>query len=781
MAVVFSKFPHARRPRDWTNDELAELYRVEHAMGQANLALEVDRGVTDEGDPWFVFCRDGGEVLVHITRYDGLYHLFSPSLPKPLVGKTFSALTRSFVSMVPPSTETTASSNVVRHPSALLSLLVVSIFFSIDYLSGHGGSADAAPVIPAKTMGSGRADVIRLVVANMLTSVGGSDAESVLELANLAGQAAILFIGSDIVVCEQQSSLSVAESGMPMVAVPADRAPLQMDSQAPLASQSEGITSVDALAGSTTPASGVCAVGDHTSDTVAEPARATAPIMPAIGDDGGNAAAVITPHAPVAILGDGPGQNSFSLSDHMIFLASAAGSEVNLAGNSSIDLIELKGDGAITLSGLSGNGLQAIEVFYASAEILNLEFTSSNPKLKQTVTIADGSSVTLQSISVQGESTWSTLNATIDSAGNQSNTLTICDAAIQGVTLNLTIMGYQNLVLNESVKVLANSSLDASGFQGQLTVGIDLNGLTNPTTLVGSSDFVVNDNGIVALMNVPNKAMIQIATDLESVMTQFADTSSAHSLSFDLRSSGAGSNPIAINIVRVDGASTLDLGSEGGGSVTNKIQALIDPDLQNLEIYGSGSLSIGSIFGVTSASSQNVTIDASKLSGGLSIDVGQIGDVAAGDRQITVIGGQGNNVLSNSTPTENTVFVGGGGQDLFKIAGGAQSVTIKGLHSGDTVVVGGGVTNDAVVDAIQLPGASTPYLNSLTLQSAASAVASLASASAAHQAVLFEHDNNVYVFIDANGNHVFDAGTDALIQIVGMANPIDLTHVFFSA
>ena len=570
---------------------------------------------------------------------------------------------------------------------------------------------------------------------------------------------------------------------MTIVAVPADGARLQTDALAPLASQSEGIASVDALAGSTTPASGVGAVDDHISDTVAillKPVRATVPIVSVIADDGGNAAAVIAPRAPAAVPGDGQGQNSFYLPDHMIVLASAAGSEVNLAGNSSIHLIELKGDGAITLSGLSGNGLQAIEVFGASAETLKLEFASSASQLKQAVTIADGSSVVLQSISVQGKSTDITVNMTIDSAGPRSNTLTVSDAATHGVTLNLKILGSQDLVLNESAKVLDNSSLDALGLQGQLTVGIDLSGSANPTTLVGSSDFVVNDNGIIALVNVPNNAMIQVATGLKSVLTQFADTSSAHSISFDLQSAGAVSNPIAINIVKVDGATTLGLESEGGGSVTNKIQAVIDPDLQNLEIHGSGSLSIGSILGVTSAASQNITIDASQLGGGLSIDVSQIDNVAAGDRQITVIGGQGNNVLSNSNPTENTFFVGGGGQDVFNVAASAQSVTVKGLHTGDTVVVGG-VTNDTVVDATQLPGASTTYLNSLSLQAAASAVASLAGASAAHQAVLFEHDKNFYVFIDANGNHVFDAGTDALIQIVGMANPVDLTHVFFSA
>ena len=58
---------------DWTREELAELYRIEHALVQANIRLETDRGLSDEGDPWFVFCRADGEILVHISRFDGQY------------------------------------------------------------------------------------------------------------------------------------------------------------------------------------------------------------------------------------------------------------------------------------------------------------------------------------------------------------------------------------------------------------------------------------------------------------------------------------------------------------------------------------------------------------------------------------------------------------------------------------------------------------------------------------------------------------------------------------
>ncbi len=43
--------------RDWSAQELAEFYRVESVLIQAGLRVTSARGLTDEGEPWFVFCR----------------------------------------------------------------------------------------------------------------------------------------------------------------------------------------------------------------------------------------------------------------------------------------------------------------------------------------------------------------------------------------------------------------------------------------------------------------------------------------------------------------------------------------------------------------------------------------------------------------------------------------------------------------------------------------------------------------------------------------------------
>jgi len=131
-----------RKPKDrnWSNAELAELYRVEHALVQAGIALQTACGISDEGDPWYVFCRSQGDVLVHITRYDGLYRLYSPALRQPLSGVSFSALTKSFVAGL--RTPVVPNGSVAIHPAALLSVVVAAIFYAFDF---HSHSAKAAP------------------------------------------------------------------------------------------------------------------------------------------------------------------------------------------------------------------------------------------------------------------------------------------------------------------------------------------------------------------------------------------------------------------------------------------------------------------------------------------------------------------------------------------------------------------------------------------------------------------------------------------------------------
>ena len=93
-AQVFS-FGRRRVAPDWSAQDIAEFYRVEAILVQSGLRITSTRGLTDEGDPWFVFCRaDDDEVIIHFARIDGRYVISSPAYCGNAAGYDFRALVR---------------------------------------------------------------------------------------------------------------------------------------------------------------------------------------------------------------------------------------------------------------------------------------------------------------------------------------------------------------------------------------------------------------------------------------------------------------------------------------------------------------------------------------------------------------------------------------------------------------------------------------------------------------------------------------------------------------
>jgi hypothetical protein len=135
--------------RDWTNQELANLFRVKHLLDAAGVICEIDRGLTDEGEPWFVFCQSDGEVFIHLCRIDGKYILDNPNIERPLSGYDFTDLISDFTNLRTLSAEqsTTQSNDATHrvvhlkrggkvrlHPSALLAALVWTLYLSAEEL-----------------------------------------------------------------------------------------------------------------------------------------------------------------------------------------------------------------------------------------------------------------------------------------------------------------------------------------------------------------------------------------------------------------------------------------------------------------------------------------------------------------------------------------------------------------------------------------------------------------------------------------------------------------------
>jgi len=134
------------RAKDWTNQELAHLYRVKRLLDLAGVSNTIDRGLTDEGDPWFLFCDATDEVFIHLCRIDGVYILDNPSIETPLRGQDFSHLVNAFLERKLKTTSEHSledkhkvvrlarNNKVFLHPSTMLAALVWTLFLESDEL-----------------------------------------------------------------------------------------------------------------------------------------------------------------------------------------------------------------------------------------------------------------------------------------------------------------------------------------------------------------------------------------------------------------------------------------------------------------------------------------------------------------------------------------------------------------------------------------------------------------------------------------------------------------------
>lgn len=122
-----------RRPRsqDWTQQELAEFYRVESALLQSGLAVCCDRGLSDEGDPWFVFCLpETEEIIAHFAHIDGYYLVVSTAFSGVARAQDFKALIRELMDSHPLMLPRNhgLGQKIYLHPAAVLAALVATSY-----------------------------------------------------------------------------------------------------------------------------------------------------------------------------------------------------------------------------------------------------------------------------------------------------------------------------------------------------------------------------------------------------------------------------------------------------------------------------------------------------------------------------------------------------------------------------------------------------------------------------------------------------------------------------
>lgn len=143
----------AARPPDrgWQPNELAEFYRVVALLARSGLAVSLQTGVSDEGDPWAVIIRDDtGDVLVHLARMDGQFVVASAAGPPARRGRDLRAVVDAVMADSPmASAPVRNSDSLFLHPTTVLAAFIVTAWAHTETLQNRDDRPELARTEPA--------------------------------------------------------------------------------------------------------------------------------------------------------------------------------------------------------------------------------------------------------------------------------------------------------------------------------------------------------------------------------------------------------------------------------------------------------------------------------------------------------------------------------------------------------------------------------------------------------------------------------------------------------
>jgi len=128
---------HTPQRRNWSQQELAELYRVRDRLVQSGLCVALDLGLTDEGEPWAVFAQsESGDAFVHIARLGGLVVVANMLADVVYRGEDFNAITDQMLRDAPlvlPRPKA-GEAKVVMHPRSVFTAFVAAAVVLSEYV-----------------------------------------------------------------------------------------------------------------------------------------------------------------------------------------------------------------------------------------------------------------------------------------------------------------------------------------------------------------------------------------------------------------------------------------------------------------------------------------------------------------------------------------------------------------------------------------------------------------------------------------------------------------------
>ena len=125
---------------DWSQPELAAFFRAHRLLTQNGVSIGMDRGLSDQGEPWMAFFDPGTlDVFMHVARIDGKCVLVCDPLSIRITANDIGSLIEQFELEVRQYLEIKSErpSNGVLHPAAkvIMSISAVFLLFKLDNAS----------------------------------------------------------------------------------------------------------------------------------------------------------------------------------------------------------------------------------------------------------------------------------------------------------------------------------------------------------------------------------------------------------------------------------------------------------------------------------------------------------------------------------------------------------------------------------------------------------------------------------------------------------------------
>lgn len=141
----FNQSPNQQPEQGWSTQDTADFYRAHRLLVENGIGIGMDQGLSDEGEPWFVFYdASSQDVFMHVARIDRRCLLICDPFNLKITGYSIAELISRFEEEVCQLVEMRSQrkGKVITHPAARI-IMSISALFLLFKLENNQAQANS--------------------------------------------------------------------------------------------------------------------------------------------------------------------------------------------------------------------------------------------------------------------------------------------------------------------------------------------------------------------------------------------------------------------------------------------------------------------------------------------------------------------------------------------------------------------------------------------------------------------------------------------------------------